>query len=302
MSTMSTTLFSLNRIDIPLKAGAEALDVIGEGDLDFRAAGRKVATACYEQGKSFKIIIAPNPDRMDWAGRRADYDVTVNTGIESTRRLPDWRNLGVANGALLYGAVLPQWFWAHQARAKEPMGVYQALNLAESIAQHRAHMRTAQDVLWTASTGTSSIDAQTIQRAAQTWRQGGLWLCYDDSGMYAWDQHTLASGAWDHQPIDHKIYPSFAILTGTLRNRNASAPYEPSYLKDCLETIAGMTACCAAEEYMVGDAIAHLEALQDSPPEQLPAFLRTAQMALGQWQDTDNTEHSEAPTPIDETP
>lgn len=298
---MSITRFFLSRRDIPLKADSTHVDMVSESDLDFRKAGRKAAAACYEQGKSFKVTMVPEPDGMDWQGRKADYHATVETEVGSTRQIHDWRGLGVVSGAL-YEAVLPQWFWAHQARAKEPMDLDQALDLAESIAQHRALMRTVLDVLWTASTGTSSIDAQTIQRAAQNWRQGGLWLCYDDSGMYAWDQHTLADGAWDHPPLDHRAYPSFAILTGTFRNRNASAPHEPCYLKDCLETIASMTTCCAAEEHMVGDAIAHLEALRDSPPEHLSAFLRTAQMALGQWQDTDNTEHSEAQTPTGETP
>ncbi|MBY0465990.1 MAG: hypothetical protein K2W33_13720, partial [Burkholderiales bacterium] len=74
---MSITIFSLNKRHIPLKAGAEGLDVVEESDLDFRAAGRKAAAACYEQGKSFKITIEPTPDGVDCKGLSADYDATV---------------------------------------------------------------------------------------------------------------------------------------------------------------------------------------------------------------------------------
>jgi len=283
---MPTSIFSFTKRDIPPKSDG-IHGVIDESDLDFRSHGRKVAIECYERGLSFRIKITPNPDGIDWDGRRADFDMLVERGIEETRRIDNWRGLAVATNAL-YQAVLPHWFFVEKATADDPANIEQALELAESIAEHRIAMRLAQDILWEASTNPqNALDAATIQMAARSWKQGGLWLCYDQSQMYIWDQHTLVDGHLDSPPIGHKVYPYFSIMTGTFRNSNASAPHEPSYLQDCLATIVRMNASCPAEEYMVGDAVGYLQALRGRSQADLPAYLRAAQMALSPSDDQD---------------
>ena len=279
-----TQIISLKTKDIPLKEGCKT---IREADLDFRVVGHKVATACYVQGKSFHLCISINQDGVDWTGSRADYDLIVRSGnVESTRRISDWHGLGVTGGTK-YHSILPQWFWATQVRSDDPMGMDRAIDLAEAIGAHRLAMRQHLDVLWSASTGiperVNTPNADAVQAAALAWRQGGLWMCYDDSGMYAWDGHTLAEQNLDIPPAGHKLYPNWAILTGTFRNTNASVFQDESYLADCLKDVAAIKPVSAAEEYIVGDAVNYLQMLKTGAPS---AFLNAVQMAhgQGQWQ------------------